>query len=190
MPRNSEHGAPPPDPASSQATGESLQQQLPSRLSGPILAGVVPDQPVAVVQRAAEIAAALGVELVCAYVDVSSYASAESRRGDELRPIDPDGVYDDAGAAANGIRARLGRVLPPYNIGWSFRVLVGDPAAALGRAGESISASMIVVGTREPGFTHRLEELLTGSVATHLAHRQHRSVLVVPLNPRANEGQH
>ncbi|WP_035781334.1 universal stress protein [Arthrobacter sp. H14] len=155
--------------------------------TGPIIAGVFPGQPV-VVRRAAELAASLGVKLVCAYVDISSYSASDSNEPAELRLIDPDGVYDDD-EVTDGMKQNLSRTLAIYGIEWSFQIVSGEPARALGRLGEHIDASMIVVGTREHGFTHRLEELVVGSVAVHLTHHQHRPVLVVPLNPQPSEGR-
>jgi nucleotide-binding universal stress UspA family protein len=46
----------------------------------------------------------------------------------------------------------------------------------------AINAGIIVVGTRGPGLAERLRETLSGPVATHLAHHQHRPVLAVPLS--------
>jgi nucleotide-binding universal stress UspA family protein len=42
---------------------------------------------------------------------------------------------------------------------------------------------LIVVGTRHPGVRAGAREFFGGSVAVHLAHRQHRPVLVIPLAP-------
>lgn len=41
---------------------------------------------------------------------------------------------------------------------------------------------MLVIGTRE-GARGALREAVHGSVAAQLAHRQHRPVVVVPLDP-------
>src|SRR5919112_491701 len=43
-----------------------------------------------------------------------------------------------------------------------------------------LNAPLIIVGTSERGFTHRLSEALNGSVGTWLSHHQGRPVLVVP----------
>jgi nucleotide-binding universal stress UspA family protein len=67
---------------------------------------------------------------------------------------------------------------------WDVELLFGDPATELGRLGERLDAVMIVVGTREAGVGRAaLGEFFGGSVAVHLAHRQHRPVLVVPVHP-------
>nr|WP_254106700.1 universal stress protein [Arthrobacter sp. 68b] len=80
-----------------------------------------------------------------------------------------------------GILERLEYTLDGTGIRWTFRTVSGDPARARGQFAESADASVIVVGTRELGLGTRLEQLLVGSVAVGLTHRQHRPVLVVPL---------
>ncbi|MBT2538596.1 universal stress protein [Arthrobacter sp. ISL-69] len=144
---------------------------VPRRVTGPVLAAVVPGQPLGVVHRAAELAYTLDVKLLCAYVDITSYLADE-----------PDnGPVDDAEATSAGIRDRLGNTLDGTGVRWSFQTLAGDPAGALGQFAESANASVIVVGTRELGLGIRLEQLLVGSVAVELTHRQPRPVLVIPL---------
>ena len=44
---------------------------------------------------------------------------------------------------------------------------------------------MIVVGSRRRGMRSGLKEFFGGSVAAQLAHRQHRPVVVVPVDPVA-----
>jgi nucleotide-binding universal stress UspA family protein len=156
----------------------------PQRTAGPILAGVTPGQQVAVVHKAAELAAGLGVELVCAYVDTTTYEAKRPDGSSVLLPIDPDSGYDDVEQIADQIRASLGKVLDGSGVAWSFRDTAGEPARTLAGVAEQIGACIIVVGTREAGLAHRIEEMFAGSVATHLAHHQPRPVLVVPLNPR------
>lgn len=151
-------------------------------VSGPVLVGIVPHQPAAVLRRAAEVALSAGVELVCAYVDVASYPVPGDVAG-AAQPIDPDGIDDDAGPLAEGIRSWIASELGGLPLGWRYVTLAGQPARALARCADVIDAAMIVVGTREGGLGARLEELLTGSVAVHLTHRQRRPVLVVPLDP-------
>ncbi|WP_343317566.1 universal stress protein [Arthrobacter sp. TMP15] len=166
---------------------ESLQMNY--RITRPVVMGVIPGQPLSVAKQAAELAYSLGVELLCAYVDITTYVVEEDPNGHvATQPIDPDRFDDDIERISAAIKERLASVLTPYGISWSYRCLAGDPARALGRLAKTVDASMIVVGTRERGISHRLEELLSGSVAVHLAHRQHKPVLVVPLNPRPLAG--
>lgn len=153
-------------------------------IRGPVLVGVVPGQPAVVLQQAAALARGLGLGLVCAYVDVTRYLvpTREDETGGS-RPIDPDGVDDDAEVIAATVRDGIAAELNGSGQQWSFRILAGEPARALGRLADEEGASLIVVGTREGGVGARLEKLLRGSVAVHLTHRQHRPVLVVPLAP-------
>ncbi|MDJ0457960.1 universal stress protein [Arthrobacter sp. NQ7] len=170
-----------PENTSAAVTGQT--PYVPRRITGPVLMGVVPGQPLAVAHRAAELAYSLNVKLICAYVDVTSYLAEEPDGRVESLPIDPDGIDDDIEGISESIRERLQDALAGTGIDWSFLTLAGDPARALGRLAESVEASVIVVGTRERGLGARFEELLVGSVAVHLTHRQHRPVLVVPLAP-------
>ncbi|MFC4265864.1 universal stress protein [Arthrobacter cryoconiti] len=167
-------------------TGPLPPKGGPNRITRPVLVGIMPTQPLAVARRAAQLAYSLDVELVCAYVDITRYLVEEATDGSVAsEPIDSDGVDDDAEGVSATISQRLSSVFSAYGVSWSYRSLAGDPARALGRLAETLDASMIVVGTRERGVGHRLEELLTGSVAVHLAHRQHRPVVVIPLKPQA-----
>jgi nucleotide-binding universal stress UspA family protein len=157
-------------------------QGRPARLAGPVLAGVLPNQPATVVEKAAEVALATGLELVLAFADVTSFPSAGDRDGHlAARPIDPDGIDDDAAAISESLRSRIADQLDGTGVQWSFVTLAGEPARSLGRYAASINASMIVVGTKEHGLGPKFEGLLTGSVALHLAHRQNCPVLMVPL---------
>lgn len=51
---------------------------------------------------------------------------------------------------------------------------------------DELEGDAIVVGTRKPGLRTTAHDFFNGSVAVHLAHRQHRPVIVVPLNPVAS----
>ena len=174
----------PADPAAGQHSASEHTSGPVDRIAGPVVMGAVPGQPQAVAHRAAELALSLGVPLICAYVDVTSYLADDQAGHDGARPIDPDGIDDDVEGIAAALKARLGETLEASGVPWSFVALAGDPARALGRLAEASGASIIVVGTRERGLGARFEELLVGSVAVHLTHRQHRPVLVVPLAPQ------
>jgi nucleotide-binding universal stress UspA family protein len=171
------------EPANETRPATGPTPYVPRRITGPVLMGVVPGQPLAVAHRAAELAYSLNVKMICAYVDVTSYLAEEPDGRVETLPIDPDGIDDDIEGISAGIRERLQEALDGSRVRWSFVTLAGDPARALGRLAESADASVIVVGTRERGLGARFDELLVGSVAVHLTHRQHRPVLVVPLAP-------
>ncbi|WP_426979800.1 hypothetical protein ACQCSU_14495 [Pseudarthrobacter sp. O4] len=53
---------------------------------------------------------------------------------------------------------------------------------------ESANASVIVVGTRELGLGIRLEQLLVGSVAVELTHRQQPAGSLHPLPRQTTSG--
>ncbi|MCZ9881173.1 universal stress protein [Arthrobacter sp. B2a2-09] len=153
-----------------------------ARLTGPVLAGVLPHQPGTVVEKAAEVALSAGLELVLAFADVTSFPAAGDRNGHLVaQPIDPDGIDDDAAAIAESLQSRIADQLDGTGVRWTFVTLAGEPARSLGRYAASINASMIVVGTKEHGLGPKFEGLVTGSVALHLAHRQNCPVLMVPL---------
>ncbi|WP_457971732.1 universal stress protein [Arthrobacter sp. D1-17] len=182
-----------------QPAGEGLPGAVPAafvprRITGPVLAGVVPGQPLEVVHRAAELAHSLGVKLICAYVDITTYLADGPDEESETGPSGSEVLVDDVEGVSAGIRERLHSILDGAGLRWSFLVLSGNPTQALGQLAESLDASVIVVGTREPGLGTRLEQLLVGSVAVQLTRRQLRPVLVIPLprqNPRdAEENPH
>ncbi|MEG2927695.1 MAG: universal stress protein, partial [Glutamicibacter sp.] len=61
--------------------------------------------------------------------------------------------------------------------------VAGDPAKVLAAVAEQLDAQMIVVGTRRPGIRSKMAQLMDGSIAVALAHKQHRPVLVIPQQP-------
>ncbi|UOE43259.1 universal stress protein [Agromyces larvae] len=151
-----------------------------------IVVGVTPHQPDAVVQHAAALAGALGARLVCATVDPGHYVVEEHPDGSvRSLEVDPDaGDLERSGdREAADLVERLHALLDPTGLRWEHRGLAGDPTRALAHLADTLDAAMIVVGTREPGVRGTLREFFSGSVAAHLAHRQHRPVLVVPLAP-------
>jgi nucleotide-binding universal stress UspA family protein len=155
-----------------------------------LVVGVVARQPDAVVTHSAALAAELGARLVCATVDPGRYA-VEERPDGAIRsaPLDPDlaEAERDADTGTDRIdadlEAHLRALLDPTGVPWETRALAGDPARALARLADAVDAMLIVVGTHEGGLRGSLHELFNGSVAAHLAHRQHRPVVVIPLSP-------
>ena len=55
-----------------------------------------------------------------------------------------------------------------------------DADRALTHLARAVDASMIVIGTRRPGSSGRVKRLLQGTLGRHLAHHQHRPVLMIP----------
>ena len=155
-----------------------------ARESAPVIVGVVHDQPDAVVLSAVEFARRFGAELICASVDRGRYTVHEREDGSVASlPIDPDLPDLAVEAFPEELERHLATLLQNRGVRWSTRMLAGDPAHAIGRLADRLDAAMIVVGTREAGLRGSIQELLTGSVAAHLAHRQRRPVVVIPLNP-------
>ncbi len=149
-----------------------------------VIVGVMPNQSADVVRTAADFAARLGAELICAYVDMTRYPVEEAPDGTVTTfPIDPeipDVIVEQFDPA---LAHEMEKILKPLDVRWSLRALAGDPAQALARLGNTFDAELIVVGTRRTGIRASMHEFFGGSVAVHLAHRQHRPVLVVPLDP-------
>jgi nucleotide-binding universal stress UspA family protein len=148
--------------------------------------GVSANQPDRVFREAARFARTFDAVLVCAGVDPASYVVRERPDGSvDSRPIDPDApdwnptVFDPD--RARRLRALAGE----EGVQVDFRELAGDVAHALGRLAEVLKAEMIIVGTRRRSFGATMQEFFSGSVASHLAHRQSRPVVVIPLSPRA-----
>lgn len=178
-------------PEEYESLGKSVPFRSRQRLSGPVVAGVVPGQPDIVVQQAADLAYSLGVDVVFGYVDVTRYLIEDGDGGDDQSaPFDPDGADDpdDAEGTTQSLRESIAQKMGSSEVKWTFVSLAGEPARSLGRLARDVNACMIVVGTRERGVGARLEKLLVGSVAVHLTHRQLRPVLVVPLAPRSGRG--
>ncbi|MFF1828771.1 universal stress protein [Paenarthrobacter sp. NPDC058040] len=157
-------------------------------MTGPLLAGVAPNQRAAVVEHAAALAAAAGLPLVCAFVDVTVYP-VDGTTGGPMAPIDPDGVDEDAGPIPAALQAAIAEQLAGSSVEWSVVALAGEPAHALARHAAEIGAALIVVGSREHRLGSTIKEMTGGSVARQLLHRQEHPVLVVPVNPRVPDEQ-
>lgn len=167
------------------ARGE-VPQPHPDRITPfagrPVVVGVVPDQPTLVTQTAIAQARATGGSLCFAYVDPSRVVEAEHADGTVAHaPVDPDLPDDDWRRIAGEIEAELTRLVDPSGVPWRFVYLAGRPDRALTHLARAVDAAAFVVGTRAPGVRRTLHDFFEGSVAVHLAHHQHRPVLVVPL---------
>jgi nucleotide-binding universal stress UspA family protein len=153
-----------------------------------IVVGVFPGQPEAVIRHAAVFAERFGAELVCAWADSSRFVTEEGPDGTvESMPLDPDLADVEDQGFPEEYAAEIGRLLNPLGIAWSTRDLAGQPARALERLSAAIQPAMIVVGSRRANMRATMQEFFTGSVASHLAHRQHHPVVVIPLSPVASD---
>lgn len=149
-----------------------------------ILVGVIPGQPPAVVAAAATYAERFDADLVCATVDTSQYTVAALTDGSVLAmPIDPDAIQARTDDQDEQLSSMIEQALHDRPVSWSVRHLAGTPARELAKLADEIGALMIVIGTRERGIRGSLREFFNGSVAAQLAHRQHRPVIVIPLDP-------
>ena len=149
-------------------------------LAGAVIVGVIPGQPTRVLSEGARYARLLGAPLAIVHVDVTRFVTYEDPDGYvHSAPIDMnvaagEGELDKVTQAADAL-------LAGHDVTWRVKQLVGDPAMAIKHFAEQIDAKLIVVGTRKRGIGESIREFFTGSVAARLAHRQPRSILVVPL---------
>jgi nucleotide-binding universal stress UspA family protein len=151
-----------------------------------ILVGVTYGQPDTVLRHAAHFARTFGAALVCAHVDPGRYVVEERPDGSVVSlPLDPelpelkDTDFDE------GLVAQVRAAVADDSIDLSFRELAGDVAYALTRLADICDVELIIVGSRRGGVKAGLKQFLTGSVAAHLSHRQHRPVVVIPVAPVA-----
>lgn len=167
----------PPDEAAQNAT-----------LQKAVIVGTQPGQAEHVLQEAARYATLLSAPLVVAHVDVTRFVTYEDPDGYvHSAPID---LNLEAGVAEfEEVEAAAGQILADSGLVWTARQLVGDPAIAMKQLANKLDAQLIVVGTRKRGLGESIREFFTGSVAARLAHRQHRSVLVVPLEEEVPDEQ-
>jgi nucleotide-binding universal stress UspA family protein len=144
----------------------------------------VPDQPEEVVLQAAQFAMHFHATLVCASVDVTRYTVEELDDGSvSAFPIDPDAAEVVHEEFDPELHEEIALLLADQGVKWTTRALAGETAHELSRLAEEMDSALIVVGTRHEGFRGGVREFFTGSVAVHLAHRQHRPVVVIPLSP-------
>lgn len=148
-----------------------------------IVVGVLPEQPLWVLQVAAEYATSFDAELICVAADAARYAYQELPDGSLLTaPIDPD--LTTVGPIFDEDRLQeIRNLLAPTGVRWSMREQVGMATDALMEVADAEDALMIVVGARPGGMRGALRNVLTGSVALRLAHRQYRPVVIVPTSP-------
>jgi nucleotide-binding universal stress UspA family protein len=153
------------------------------RFSGtpPLTVGVLPGQHPEVLRTAADLSEKLAVPLLCAYVDEASYlVEWDPSRSAHRLSLHPDADDAEIRELSEQLRTEVSAAFEGREITWTFRMLAGDPARALGKVAADAHASMIIVGTTERGLVHRISQALNGSVATWLSHHQDLPVLVVP----------
>jgi nucleotide-binding universal stress UspA family protein len=137
-----------------------------------------------VIDQALVFAANFHARLLCVSVDVTRYIVSRDDGGKvRASPYDADssGSVDEVmpSEIVEGIRQRANAA----HVECDFLATAGDPTAEISKAAEESSALMIVIGTRKTGLGGTVYQFFAGSVAANLAHRQHRPVVVIPLDP-------
>ncbi|GAT74385.1 universal stress protein [Microbacterium hydrocarbonoxydans] len=171
---------------STSAAAEEAAQN--ATLQKAVIVGMQPDQSRHVLDEAIRFARLLDVPLVVAHVDVTRFVTYEDPDGYvHSAPID---INFEAGVAEfEAVQEAAAAALEGTGLTWTARQLVGDPALAIKQLANKLDAQLIVVGTRKRGIGESIREFFTGSVAARLAHRQHRSILVVPLEEPVPDDQ-
>jgi nucleotide-binding universal stress UspA family protein len=150
--------------------------------SGPVVVGVLPGLAPGVIEVASSIARRFGTTLVCVSVDASLFDAGTRSDGSVMvEPIDPDTADTTPQGLSDSDTAAVRAAATTYGVDVTFVPGVGDPSRALSQVAEDRDAAMLVVGARTGAG--RIAEFFTGSVAVRLTHQQHRSVLVVPVDP-------
>lgn len=147
-----------------------------------ILVGVAGSRTRHVVATAAWYAENFDAELTCAAIDADPFTMGETPSGYLVTMADLTPEQEEERSFGPDLVAMIDSVTGPRGIVWHERLATGRPAPELSDMAEELDALMIVLGTRE-GMRGALREALNGSVAAQLAHRQHRPVVVVPLDP-------
>jgi nucleotide-binding universal stress UspA family protein len=167
------------------ASDEAAQN---AALQGAVIVGMQPGQAARVLSEALRYAKILTAPLVVVHVDVTRFVTYEDPDGYvHSAPIDMN--LESGAAEFERVQESAATILDGSGITWTARQLVGDPALAIKHLADKIDAQLIVVGTRKRGLGESIREFFTGSVAARLAHRQHRSILVVPLEEPVPEAQ-
>lgn len=148
--------------------------------AGPVVLGVGWEPSGYVIRAGASLAARLDAHLICAFVDPASYLTEWEPPGSRTSASLDPAVNSEADYPSGHVREGLQAILGPPGEEWSFRVLNGAVAQALGRLAESTDASLLIVGADRPGRLAAMERILEGSVSAELASLQPRPVLVIP----------
>ena len=149
-----------------------------------ILVGVTHGQAEVVLRQATKFAKAYQASLICAHVDPGRYVVDQRPDGTITSlPLDPDLPELRESDFDPELAAHVREVVGDDSVQLSFRELAGDAAYALARIADILDVELIVVGSRRGGLRAGMRQFLNGSVAAHLAHRQHRPVVVIPVAP-------
>lgn len=137
-----------------------------------MVVGVEKGMSPAVLAAAASLARGLDARLVCIHADYGRLIADKLSEGDLLASADPvsEELAWEIASVVTGVE-------------FDSYTVHGEPAKVLAAVAEQLDAQMIVIGTRRPGIRSKMAQLLDGSIAVALAHKQHRPVLVVPQQP-------
>ncbi|MDU0968126.1 MAG: universal stress protein [Actinomycetaceae bacterium] len=166
-------------------TRNAVPQPSPTRLvdfSGhALVVAVKPGQSQLVALTADSLGRATGASmLMFAYVDESRYVVDELDDGHVISaPISPDSVTEDVEEVERLIRLEIEAALADSPVPWHFRYLAGRADRALTHLARTVDAAAFVVGATSHK-RRRMSDFVNGSIASNLAHHQHRPVLVVP----------
>jgi nucleotide-binding universal stress UspA family protein len=146
-----------------------------------IVVGVDVEQQGNVLPRAAALATQMSAGLVCAWVDATQVIYGASIDGTRLiTPLDPDQTAGSNEVLRDRVAAHVAEQLRDSDVPWRVESTVGDIASGLTEIATDWDAQLIVVGSRRPGFSGWMNEVIGGSIAGHLVHTQARPVLIVP----------
>ncbi|WP_404286878.1 universal stress protein [Glutamicibacter arilaitensis] len=154
-----------------------------------LLVGIEPGQAPAVLEAVIELAETTGAKIMCLYADSGRFVTERLPTGEIVEDTTFDGDEQLPQDFSPALAEQLSRAFSGKKVSWAARTVAGDPAKALMRVAEELDAQMIAIGTRRPGLRSRMEELMDGSIAVALTHRQSRPVLVVPQVPGFFEEQ-
>ena len=147
----------------------------------PVVLGVAWELSGPVIRAAASLAARLNAHLICAFVDPASYLTEWEPAGSRISASLDPAVKSETDFPSGNVREGLQDILGPPGEEWTFRVLNGAVAQALGRLADSTDASLLIVGGQRPGRLAAMERMLEGSVSAELARLQSRPVLIIPV---------
>ena len=125
----------------------------------PLVVGMVPGQHPEVLKTAVGLAQKLSAPLLCAFVDEASYlVEWDPARSAHRLSLHPDRDDDDIRSVTTELKSAIGCSHPRRRHGV-------DPAhpgrrsrAGDRQAGSEVNAPMIIVGTPERGFGHRISD--------------------------------
>lgn len=148
----------------------------------PMVVGIEPGMSDLVVRTAFVWAQAGGAALYFGYADPTRVVVEEHPDGSVTHTgIDPDIPGESWREREEQLRRLLTELCDGSGVSWQFRYLAGRADRALTHLARAVDACAIFVGASQRGRRDALG-FLRNSVGTHLAHHQHRPVLMVPVS--------